>query len=75
MKPSSTQTLIDALRILARDIGPDDSNMKALVAEAADRLDVMRGTIREISTMTPDIASVYYAAAVANQGLLKYGDE
>jgi hypothetical protein len=36
---SDTQTLIDALRILARDIESGDSVANACIAEAADRLE------------------------------------
>lgn len=36
---SSTQTLIDALRILARDIESEDGVANAAIAGAADRLE------------------------------------
>ena len=36
---SDTQTLIDALRILARDAGGGDGVANACIAEAADRLE------------------------------------
>lgn len=36
---SSTETLIAALRVLARDIQSDDGVANAAIAEAADRLE------------------------------------
>lgn len=39
---SSTETLIEALRILARDIESQDGVANAAIAEAAERLDEFR---------------------------------
>ena len=39
---SSTETLIAALRVLARDIQSDDGVANAAIAEAADRLEEFR---------------------------------
>jgi len=36
---TSTETLIEALRILAKDIQSDDGVANAVIAEAADRLE------------------------------------
>jgi hypothetical protein len=45
MTPTKTETLIDALRILARDIQSDDGVANAAIAEAADRMRTMLGLI------------------------------
>ena len=47
MKPSTTQTLIDALRILARDIQSDDGVANAAIAEAAQRLEALEEQLQE----------------------------
>lgn len=45
MKPD-TNTLIDALRILARDINSEDGVANAAIAEAADRLEKLQRKVR-----------------------------
>ena len=44
---SSTETLIAALRILARDIQSEDGLAKAAIAEAAERLEELDEILRE----------------------------
>ena len=44
---SSTQNLIDALRVLSREIYCEDGAATAVIAEAADRLEEMRMTDAE----------------------------
>ena len=44
---SSTQNLIDALRVLSREIYCEDGAATAAIAEAADRLEAMRMTDAE----------------------------
>ena len=46
--PSSTETLIRALRILAQDISSDDGVANAAIAEAADRLEEQHIQIRNL---------------------------
>lgn len=45
---SSTQTLIDAMRILATEIESDDGVANAAIAEAADALERMRDALANI---------------------------
>ena len=45
---SSTETLIAAMRILARDIRSTDGIANAAIREAADRLEEMAGINREL---------------------------
>jgi hypothetical protein len=45
---TDTQTLIDALRILARDIESDDSVANACIFEGADRLEQLRKAINNL---------------------------
>lgn len=45
MKRTDTQTLIDAMRILARDIESGDGIANACIAEAADRLEELHTTV------------------------------
>lgn len=47
MIQSSTQMIIDALRVLSRDIHCEDGVATAVIAEAADRLDALRLTAEE----------------------------
>lgn len=44
---TSTPTLIGAMRILANDIQSEDGVANAAIAEAADRMEEMRGIITE----------------------------
>ena len=45
---SSTKTLIEALRILARDIESDDWVANAAIGEAADRLEQQQDYIKRL---------------------------
>lgn len=45
---SSTKTLVEALRILARDIQSDDGVANATIEEAADRLEQQDEKIRRL---------------------------
>ena len=47
---SSTQTLIEALRILARDIESGDGIANACIAEAADRLEGYAERLAELES-------------------------
>jgi len=49
---TDTQTLIAAMRLLAKDIETDDGVANAAIAEAADRLDEMRKALCIIATWT-----------------------
>ena len=46
--PSSTETLILALRVLAQDIDTEDGVANAAIAEAADRLEEQHRQIRNL---------------------------
>ncbi len=48
------KTLIEALRILAREIQSDDGVANACIAEAADRLDDFHEALVQISEETND---------------------
>ena len=54
----SVQTLIDALRVLSRDIYCEDGVATAVIAEAADRLDVLRLTDEEHAALTRAIETL-----------------
>lgn len=45
---TDTQTLIDALRILVRDVESDDGVANACIAEAAERIEQMRRAINNL---------------------------
>ena len=47
MKHSTTQTLINALRIIAHDIPSDECVVKAAIAEAAQRLEELEEELQE----------------------------
>ena len=47
---SSTETLIAAMRILARDIRSTDGVANAAIREAADRLEELQRTLKVIRT-------------------------
>jgi len=51
MKKTDTKTLIEALRILVRDIQSDDGIANACIAEAADRIDELTQAL-ESATQT-----------------------
>lgn len=51
MKRTDTQTLISAMRILARDVQCDDGIANAAIAEAADRLEELHKAAFEVSEM------------------------
>lgn len=58
---TDTETLISALRILARDIESQDGVANAAIAEAADRLEEYHGTLRRICTgATIDSSDDYF---------------
>lgn len=59
---SSTETLIAALRVLARDIQSDDGVANAAIAEAADRLEELAN---DNSRMAEDLE--YLARKQADQ--------
>lgn len=48
---SSTETLISALRILARDIKSNDGVANACISEAADRLEEYKDMQAKIETL------------------------
>jgi hypothetical protein len=66
---SDTQTLIGALRVLARDIETDDGVVNALLDEAAQRLEELDDTWLSASETLPD--SGVAVLAVANDGISK----
>jgi hypothetical protein len=48
---SSTETLIAAMRILARDIQSGDGVANAAIAEAADRLEALSGMVFRLAEL------------------------
>lgn len=52
---TQTKTLIDALRVLARDIQSEDGVANAAIAEAADRLEQQEDRIRRLEQAGDDI--------------------
>lgn len=48
IRKSSTETLIAAMRVLARDIQSGDGVANAAIAEAADRLEELQARIAEL---------------------------
>lgn len=52
---SSTETIISALRVLARDIQSDDGVANAAIAEAADRMEEMQRQLERIPVADPSL--------------------
>jgi hypothetical protein len=48
---TDTQTIIAAMRILAEDIQSNDGVASGAIAEAADRLEELQGTINDVLAM------------------------
>ena len=61
---SSTETLIAAMRILARDIQSGDGVANAAIAEAADRLEEQQSRIAELEARAVPINDRQLADAV-----------
>jgi hypothetical protein len=66
---SDTQTLISALRALARDIETDDGVVNAVLDEAAQRMEELNDTWLSSSETLPD--SGVAVLAVVNDGISK----
>lgn len=47
MRRSTTQTIIDAMRILVRDIYSEDGVANMAIAEAADRLEELQAAVKK----------------------------
>ena len=60
MKPSSTKTLITALRILAVEIQSGDGVANAAIAEAADRLEKYSVTMQQVTRHCQDVTCREY---------------
>ncbi len=56
MKQSKTETIIQAMRILADDIQSGDGVANAAIREAADRLEYLRAIVEKLCVWTPDAA-------------------
>ena len=54
---SSTETLITALRVLARDIQSDDGVANAAIAEAADRMEEMQRQLERVPAEEAELTS------------------
>lgn len=54
MKRTDTQTLIDAMRVLARDVQCDDGIANSAIAEAADRLEELRTAMADVQGMVSE---------------------
>ena len=52
---SSTETLIAALRVLARDVQSDDGVANACLREAADRMEEMQRQLERIPVADPSL--------------------
>jgi hypothetical protein len=62
---SSTTTLIEALRILSRDIQSQDGVANLAIAEAAGRMEVLKNLLRrtvDLGALPPDLAADIRAA-------------
>ena len=51
---SSTKTLVESLRILARDIQSDDGVANAAIAEAADRLELLESCNADLARIAKE---------------------
>ena len=67
---SSTETLIGAMRILARDIQSGDGVANAAIAEAADRLEEQQEEITELKKFIAEGEKVMATAVTAMRDTL-----
>lgn len=75
MKTTDDQTLISALRILARDIISSDGVANAAIAAAADRLEqYYRQLSLSVPDLPPDHTGIEYRPAEPGEWYLNHGE-